>query len=116
MRLSRRAKRHIQTTILITFCISLGYAILFGKGGFRDLQKARAAERQLQIEKLQLEEDRRALEDLIDRLENDPNLIEQLGREGGMGFDGDIILHLRQRQANPAESPTEQSGKKPDTR
>lgn len=104
MRLSHRARKHIQTTMLIAFCIGLGYAILFGKGGFRDLQKARAAEHQLQTEKLQLEEDRRALEDLIDRLENDPNLIEQLGREGGMGYDGDIILHLRPRQLNPPKS------------
>ncbi len=116
MRLSRRAKRHIQTTILITFCVGLGYAILFGKGGFRDLQKARSVQHQLQIEKLQLEEDRRTLEDRLDRLENDPNLIEELGREGGMGFDGDIILNLRQRQANPPESETKPPEKQPDTR
>ena len=84
------------------------FLILLSVGGlksYRDLEAARARQKQLET---RLHEERQGIErlrDRIERLHSDPATLERLARENlGMVRPGDVLIELPRETAPPAAS------------
>ncbi|MCP3957083.1 MAG: hypothetical protein GY719_04460 [bacterium] len=73
-----------------------------GVKSYRDLGVARDQERELLEEIAEAEERIRVLGARIERIENDPAMLEQLAREElGMVREGDVVIVLPEEQTEP---------------
>ena len=95
MTFSRKAKRELSWILLFTGCVALLSILLFGDGGLIQLRKYRAELRGLQLENLDLRQQRSDYLQKIDKLKTDPYQWERIARERyNFALEGDIIVNL----------------------
>ncbi len=95
MTFSRKAKRELSWILLFTGCLALLSILLFGDGGLIRLRKYRAELRGLQLENLDLRQQRSDYLQKIDKLKTDPYEWERIARERyNFALEGDIIVNL----------------------
>jgi len=95
MTFSRKAKRELSWILLFTGCVALLSILLFGDGGLIQLRKYRAELRELQLESLDLRQQRSDYLQKIDKLKTDPYQWERIARERyNFALEGDIIVNL----------------------
>ncbi len=95
MTFSRKAKRELSWILLFTGCVALLSILLFGDGGLIQLRKYRAELRGLQLENLDLRQQRSDYLQKIDQLKTDPYQWERIARERyNFALEGDIIVNL----------------------
>ena len=95
MTFSRKAKRELSWILLFSGCIALLSILLLGDGGLIQLRKYRAELRGLQLENLDLRQQRSDYLQKIDNLKTDPTEWERIARERyNFAFEGDIIVNL----------------------
>jgi cell division protein FtsB len=92
---SRKAKRELSWILLFAGCLALLSILLFGDGGLIKLRKYRAESRGLQLENLDLRQQRSDSLQKIDKLKTDPYEWERIAREQyNFALEGDIIVNL----------------------
>ncbi len=95
MTFSRKAKRELSWILLFTSCVALLSILLFGDGGLIQLRKYRAELRALQLDNLDLRQQRTDNLQKIDKLKTDPYQWERIARERyNFALEGDIIVNL----------------------
>lgn len=95
MNFSRKAKRELSWILLFTGCLALLSILLFGDGGLIQLGKYRAELRGLQLENLDLRQQRSDYLKRINRLKTAPYEWERIARERyNLALEGDIIVNL----------------------
>lgn len=95
MTFSRKAKRELSWILLFAGCLALLSILLFGDGGLIQLRKYRAQLRGLQLENLNLRQQRSDSLQKIDKLKTDPYEWERIARERyNFALEGDIIVNL----------------------
>ena len=95
MTFSRKAKRELSWILLFTGCLALLSILLLGDGGLIQLRKYRAELRGLQLENLDLRQQRNDSLHKIDKLKTDPYEWERIARERyNFALEGDIIVNL----------------------
>jgi cell division protein FtsB len=110
VRLSERSHvgwRKVATGAAALLALAMGYHVIFGQNGITVYQQKRQDARSLdsQLHSLQREND--ALKGHVERLQNDPNAIEQQAREDlHYTRPGEVIYTL---PASPASSDTAKS-------
>ena len=109
---SRNPFRPLVAVIVLTV---LGLTATAGFKSYRDLDAAMSYERQLLEEISEAKERVRLLDRRIDRVRNDPAMLERLAREDlGLARDGDVVIVLPDpRLTLPAKSSARRAGPPP---
>ncbi len=108
--------RHPFRPVLVLIVLAiLGLTGTAGFKSYRDLDAARDHERELLDKIAEAEERVRVLDDRIDRIRNDPAMLERLAREDlGMVHAGDVVIVLPDpRLARRTSPPAPRSGSSP---
>jgi len=77
------------------FCIPLCYLLIFGDGGYLQLQLYQEELQELQIENMRLHKAQQVLIHRIQKIKEDPNEIERIARERyNFARPGDVIVNV----------------------
>lgn len=105
-----RGKRNVTNLLiyafLIVFALSMGYLIVYGRGGLVAVRKIEKDVGLLEEEIQQLEQENERLEWEVKSLRNNPEYIEGLAREMGYKKRGEIIFRfIRGRNSESEVNP-----------
>lgn len=102
MKFSHKAKRELVLIALCLATLSLLVLLVFGKGGYLQVQSVRDQLNQVRRKNLQLRQENQQYREMIRRVEEDPSEIERIAREElNLAQPGDWIITL----PAPAEEP-----------
>ncbi len=95
--------RHpFRPVVALMILIVLGLTATAGFKSYRDLDTARSYERELLAKIAGAKERVRVLDHRIDRIRNDPAMLERLAREDlGLARDGEVVIMLPDERLSP---------------
>ncbi len=95
--------RHpFRPVVALMVLVVLGLTATAGFKSYRDLDTARSYERELLAKIAKAKERVRVLDHRIDRIRNDPTMLETLAREDlGLARDGEVVIMLPDERLSP---------------
>jgi len=95
MPINRKTRKEIAWILFFMFCMPLCYLLIFGDGGYLQLQHYQDELQELQIENMRLHRAQQVLIHRIQKIKEDPDEIERIARERyNFARPGDVIVNI----------------------
>lgn len=95
MPINRKTRKEIAWILFFIFCMPLCYLLVFGDGGYLQLQHYQEELKRVQQENMSLHQTHQDLFDRIQKIKDDPNEIERIAREEyNLARPGDVIVNV----------------------
>ena len=100
----KRIRRNILFTVGILIVIYLSFTLIFGENGYLRYLKLKSNKAELQAKIKNIEKQNEEIKEHIRKLEKDPNTIEELARDQGLGKGEDeIIFNFKDEEQKPQD-------------